>query len=233
MATLQQLQQFNPALRLHSVNSEAFVPYGRVLEGYDWKALLEELRGRNVPEDGNIYVASDEAMERMNIKAELEARHYGGMPVQIGYCNGRNSHLNGLEYHKCSEINVAADDLVLLLGKVQEIRSNRYAAEEQVEAFFIPQGTAIEIYSTTLHFAPCKTKDEGFRCIVVLTAGTNTPFERPVVSGNDEDKLLFMRNKWLLAHPERRPLIEKGAFPGIIGSNFNVIYKDEEDNRNG
>lgn len=233
MVNLQQLQQWNPHVKLFTVHSDAFIPYGRILEGYKWAELLTELEDRQVPEEGNIYVASDEAMEQLDIRAELEARHYGGMPIQIGYCNGRNSQLNGLEYHKCSEINVAADDLILLLGRVQDIKGGSYAAAERVEAFFVPQGTAIEIYSTTLHFGPCKTKDEGFRCIVVLAAGTNTPLDKPVTAGNDEDKLLFMRNKWLLAHPERKPLIDKGAHPGIEGANVRVIYKNEGDIKNG
>ena len=46
------------------------------------------------------------------------------MPIQIGYCNGPNSTLNGLEYHKSSEINIAITDMVLLLGKVQEVENN-------------------------------------------------------------------------------------------------------------
>jgi hypothetical protein len=36
------------------------------------------------------------------------------------------------------------------------------------------------------------------------------------------DKLLFARNKWLLAHPERKPLMERGAWPGIIGNNIEI-----------
>ncbi len=31
-----------------------------------------------------------------------------------------------------------------------------------------------------------------------------------------------MKNKWLVAHPERRILIERGAFAGIMGENIAI-----------
>ena len=40
----------------------------------------------------------------------------GGCKTQIGICHGYNTFLNALEYHNCSEINVAATPLVLLLA---------------------------------------------------------------------------------------------------------------------
>ena len=46
------------------------------------------------------------------------SKSFGEMEIQIGYCNGHNSMLNALEYHKSSEINVAATDAVLLLGSI-------------------------------------------------------------------------------------------------------------------
>jgi hypothetical protein len=33
-----------------------------------------------------------------------------------------------------------------------------------------------------------------------------------------------MKNKWLIAHPDREVLIQKGAYPGIIGGNVRVYY---------
>lgn len=46
---------------------------------------------------------------------------YGGMPIQIGYCNGHNHLLNAVEYHRDSEINIAVTDMILILGKEQDI----------------------------------------------------------------------------------------------------------------
>src|SRR5699024_12860421 len=42
------------------------------------------------------------------------------------------------------------------------------------EAFLVPAGTMIEVYATTLHYAPCSAQEKGFRCVVILPKGTNT-----------------------------------------------------------
>lgn len=220
---LQRIQALNPHIPIHSAFDDAFRPFGRVLAGFDFSELIGLMEHKDVPADGNVYVASDPELEHTSVRTAVQNNLYGAMDIQIGYCNGRNSTLNGLEYHKCSEINIAATDLVLLLGRVQDIRRNQYAAE-QVLGFYLPRGTAVELYQTTLHFAPCKLADDGFKCIVILTRGTNEPLTGPVERVSEEDELLFMRNKWLLAHPERKALIERGAYPGIAGSNIEIRY---------
>jgi len=106
-----------------------------------------------------------------------------------------------------------------LVGKLQDVVDGKYKSED-VEAFFVPKGVALQLYETTLHFAPCKTETEGFKCIVILPRGTNEPLENDKTKYGD--KLLFARNKWLLAHPERKPLMEKGAWPGITGDNIEI-----------
>lgn len=203
--------------------SEEFKKYGRVIEGYNPSLLLDILENdTNVPNDGNIYIASDLKMEALSIKEELQNNFYGGMEIEVGYCNGNNSTLNGLEYHKGSEIDIPSTDMVLLLGNVWDIKNNTYDSS-LVEAFFIPKGMMVELYGTTLHFAPCKLSKDGFKSIIVLPKGTNTPIE--LKEGRiGEDRLLFMRNKWLIAHPQREVLVNKGAYPGIIGENIEVIY---------
>jgi len=217
------LQALNPHLSLFYVQSEAFRPYGRILNGYDFNEVLQRMKQTAIPAEGNIYLTSVKHLEQTAIKGQLQQHLYGGMEIQIGYCNGRNSNLNGLEYHKGSEINVAVTDLVLLLGKVQDIRDSKYSTEH-IQAFFIPQGTAVELYQTTLHFAPCKVTDDGFKCIIILPKGTNEPLEHKSEAITEEDELLFMTNKWLLAHPERKILIDWGAYPGIVGDNILMMY---------
>ena len=48
------------------------------------------------------------------------------MPMQLGFCWGYNDTMNALEWHTCSEINVATDDLILLLGDIRDIEDERY-----------------------------------------------------------------------------------------------------------
>ena len=145
------------------------------------------------------------------------------MPIQIGFCNGRNTTYNGFEYHKCSEINYAATDFMLVLGHVWDIKENTYNVKD-ASVFFVPGGRAIEIYQTTLHLSPCRTCDEGFRAVVVLARGTNTPLEKRELCADSETRLLLQKNKWVIAHPEREALISQGAFPGVIGENKELFY---------
>jgi len=217
---INELKKLNPDLDLKEVNDRSFKEYGKIISGYDFAGLLSYMeRETPVPEEGNIYKASVPEMEAFPVCERLMNEFYGEMPIQAGYCNGRNSSLNGLEYHIGSEIDVAVTDLVLLLGKLQDVADGHFHSEK-VDAFFVLKGTALQLYETTLHFSPCKTSPDGFKCIVVLPRGTNEPL---VNAGNKQsDRLLFARNKWLLAHPERKNLIEKGAWPGITGDNIEV-----------
>ena len=185
-------------MKIQNVADDAFRRYGKVLEGYDFTELLKEMKHTPVPEDVT-YVPSVEEMEALPVAKELQNKGYGGLPIEIGYCNGHNKKLNGLEYHRSSEINVAVTDLVLLIGHQQDVEKDFTYDTSKVEAFLVPAGTAIEVYATTLHYAPCHVNESGFQCVVVLPKGTNTEltFEK---AAEGEDKLLTAKNKWLIGH---------------------------------
>ena len=208
-------------MKIHRVTDPAFRPYGKVMEGYDFTELLDKLREvSDKPANRTLYVPSDAAREELPIMQELRDRAYGGMPIQIGYCNGNNYVLNCLEYHRDSEINVAADDAILVLGLMKDVIDGEYDTNK-VEAFLVPAGMGVEVYATSLHYAPCTTEgSDGFRVIVVLPRGTNT--EMPEITPQClEDQWLFARNKWLLAHPEA-PEATRGAYVGLKGPNPDV-----------
>ncbi len=211
-------------VKIYSVFDKEFEEYGSVVEGFDFTPWIDYLKNKtSVPEKNNIYVASDSEMEQGKLFDDVQNILYGGMPAQVGYCNGRNSTYNGFEYHKCSEINVAATDFMLVLGLKRQIKDNKfYVGNEKV--FFVPAGTAIEMYQTTLHLSPCKVCDEGFKDVVVLIKGTNTPLEKRVADGNRESELLLQKNKWVIAHKDREPLIRQGAYAGLIGENKQLKY---------
>lgn len=217
---LSELKRKNEHIKIYEPVEPEFLQYGRVI-GYDFADLIGYMSEKtSIPPEGNIYIPSDEGMEKFSIKEKIEKEVYGEMPIQIGYCNGQNQSLNGLEYHKGWEINIAVTDLILLLGKVQDIRSNQYHSE-MVQTFFISKGTAVELYGTTLHFAPCKVHPEGFKNIVILPRGTNEPLEHPKKS-KPEEAALFAKNKWLLVHPENEKMVKKGALVGIKGENIRI-----------
>ena len=221
--TIERLNQVND-VKVLSVNSPEFAPYGRIVTGYDFSNLIKYMENETaIPENGNVYLASVPEMEADPAKEHMENVLYGGMPIQIGYCNGRNTTYNGFEYHKGSEINIAVTDFMLVLGHTWLIKDNTYRVED-AQVFFVEKGTAIEMYQTTLHLSPCRTCDEGFKDIVVLPKGTNTPWPHGEDLPEGEARLLLQRNKWVIAHPEREPLIRQGAFPGLLGENKALNY---------
>ena len=206
-------------MEIYSVYDEDFVPYGRVLQGYRTKELIEAMEKIPLPAEGTAYEPSIRELEDCEIFKEFENRGYGGMPVQLGMCWGRNAKLNCLEYHRDSEINIGDTDFILLLAMVQEIEDGELDTEN-VMAFEVPAGVPVEIYATTLHYAPCETKESGFRVAVVLPRGTNT--EMPVFEPKtEEDKWMAARNKWLLAH-EDAPEARSGAYIGLYGDNIEI-----------
>jgi hypothetical protein len=174
----------------------------------------------SLPENGVAYEPSIPALETCGISAALQNNAYGGMPVELGMCWGRNTKLNCLEYHRDSEFNLGAEDFILLLAKQDEIRDGRLDTT-CVKAFRAPAGVLVEVYATTLHYAPCHSdSSKGFRVLVVLPKGTNT--EKPEIKVlNEEDELLWGRNKWLLAHPESDEALQ-GAFIGLVGQNIDI-----------
>ena len=204
-------------MELLNVSSPEFRPYGRVISGYDVSGLMKAMESTPLPE-GVVYVASVPGLEALPIGRELSDGIYGQMGIQLGYCNGHNKKLNALEYHRDSEVNLAVTDLVLLLGRQQDIEEDLTYDTSKVEAFLVPAGTGIEAYATTLHYAPCHVNESGFQCVVVLPRGTNTEIDFPM-SEDGEDGLMTARNKWLIAHEDAK--IE-GAFNGLKGENITL-----------
>jgi hypothetical protein len=222
---LKQLNEKND-VEILSVRDTRFESYGRIIDGFDFSELLDYMEEQTeIPENGNIYTASVSEMENTDIAEKVKDLIYGEMPIEIGYCNGRNTTYNGFEYHKGSEINIAVTDFMLVLGHSWEIKENTYKIED-AKVFFVEKGTAIEMYQTTLHLSPCRVCDEGFKDIVILPRGTNTPLEKKeqCLCENSEGCLLLQKNKWVIAHPEREPLIRQGAYPGLLGENKELFY---------
>ena len=213
-------------MKIKSVFSHSFEKYGKVLKGYDVADLLNKLEETTKkPDDSVIYEPGDSVLESLPIAKELSDNAYGGMPVQIGYCNGNNTKLNCLEYHRGAEINIPANDIVLLVAPLQSVKNGKLNTSA-VEAFFVPKGLAVLVYETTLHYAPCnavsqgQVSKEGFRVVIVLPKDTNTA--KPEIKEIDfEDKLLWAKNKWLIAHPDSNEAKE-GAFVGLSGVNIDI-----------
>lgn len=214
-------------MQIHEITEPIFRQYGKVIKNLDTAELEGAMLKKQCPDDV-IYVASDAELEKLACAKKIQYIAYGEVPIQIGYCNGHNLKLNGLEYHRCSELNMACgSDAVLFLGKQSDIKVDFTYDTANVLAFRLPQGVFVEIFATTLHYAPCHVSEDGFRVVVVLGRGTNEELEfkhetdiDPKHGQPDEDRLLMAKNKWLLAHPDGRQ--DKDAFLGLIGENISL-----------
>ncbi len=206
-------------LTIKPVTDTAFHVYGKVVTGYDAGELLEKMKETPLPDDV-VYVPSVAELEELAVSKEMEKKLYGQLPIQVGYCNGHNKKLNAAEYHRSSEINIAVTDLILILGRQQDITPDYTYDSGKMEAFLVPAGTVIEVYATTLHYAPCHAEEGGFRCVVILPKDTNTDLEPAGETVNEEDRLLFAKNKWLIGHKEGG--LPEHAYIGITGENLSV-----------
>ena len=206
-------------MKIWSVYDEAFKAYGRVVTGYKTQGIMEALKKTPVT-DAVVYVPSDASVEAAPDAAAVMDGLFGGMPCQLGWCNGHNTRLNCLEWHRDSEFNLGTGEFVLLLAKIDDIVDNKLDTAK-VMAFKAPAGVLIEVYATTLHYAPCHVdKAAGFQVLVALPRGTNTDY-RPADGANVLDATLWARNKWLLAHADASEAAD-GAYVGLVGVNTDI-----------
>lgn len=215
---LERLKKLNPELKFYDVKDSEFVSYGRIIEGLDITEIVKEAEKMPKVENGSSYIPSVESFEELKIATEIQNEYFGTLPAQIGYCWGHNNLLNATEWHTSSEINIAITPIVLILGHIWDIENGKMDSSK-FKAFYLPAGTAVEVYATSLHFCPCEVCAEGFGCVVGLPKGTNTD-----LTEETQDKLLFRKNKWIIAHEDNKDLIEKGVVGSITGVNYEIKY---------
>lgn len=208
-------------MKFYSVFDPAFKPYGQVVKGLD-ETVSEILTAlATTPCTDHVeYVPYDDCLQELPAMVEVSEHCFGGMPVQLGWCNGHNTMLNCLEYHRDSEFNLGTEDFILLLARQEEIEDG-ILDTAKVKAFKVPAGVMVEVYATTLHYAPCHADaDKGFRVLVALPWLTNT--DRPNIENlTAEDEIMTARNKWLLAHPDSSEA-KGGAKVGLKGENIDI-----------
>ena len=207
-------------MKIHQITDAKFAPYGKMIEDYPVQELLSALESETPLPEGCDYMPEEAAIQMLPAALALEKTLFGGLPVQFGWCNGHNTKLNCLEYHRSSEILLGTEDFILLVAKEEEIE-NGLLDTSMVKAFRAPAGVLVEIFATTLHYAPCQVdREKGFRVLIMLPKGTNMakPNITPVTQ---EDKMLIACNKWLLAHAETNEA-KAGAWVGLTGRNIDL-----------
>ncbi len=208
-------------MHIYSVTDPQFRPYGRIVTGLEDAAqeICRVLETTPLPE-GVGYVPEEATLQSIPAAALVRDHLFGGMPCQLGWCNGHNSRLNCLEYHRDSEFNLGTQDFILLLARQDEIADGMLDTGK-VKAFRVPAGVLVEVYATSLHYAPCHADPaKGFQVLIALPKGTNTDMPLITKRGGD-DPLLWAKNKWLLAHPDSSEA-KDGAWAGLTGENIDI-----------
>lgn len=147
-------------MHIYSVEDSEFKSYGNVWDNVPSELtspVLEALSATPIPE-GSKYVASAPELEGVKDADKLGFLMYGGRPFQFGWCNGHNTRLNCLEYHRASEFNLGARDFILLVALVGRSRtasstpraSRRSACRPaRSSRFSTPRFTTRRAWSTT------------------------------------------------------------------------------------
>ena len=147
-------------MKIQNVTDASFRKYGRVISEIDFSELITAMEKSPLPDDV-VYEPSVDYLEATSLMDKMQTVYYGELPIQIGYCNGHNHLLNAVEYHRSSEVDIACTDLILLIGSQQDITDDYTYDTNKIEAFLCPKGVGVELYATTLHYAPCSVGDAG------------------------------------------------------------------------
>jgi hypothetical protein len=222
---LTRLQAANPALGILPVSDPSFARYGRVLDGLDASEIIARAQAILPASEKVVYEPSVAALEApCAFSTAVQRAVFGGMPVQVGWCYGRNLRMGALEYHKGIEVNVCLTDVVLLVGDLRDVQFGEAITYDtrQVAAYYAPAGAVLEFHTWNLHFAPIHAQQAtGFATLVYLPRGANEPLPF-AVGKRGEARLLLAVNKWLIAHPGAADLVARGAYAGLAGDDIVV-----------
>jgi len=220
---LKKLNDLNPGRNIVSIFDDSFKEFGMVHEGFKIDTILDYIKRNNIVADDVVYIADVPEM-RKELAGQMDPileSIYAGMEVQTGVCYGRNSILNGLEYHQGSEVYVLGAGMVMMLGLDEDIKWPQGTYDSSlIKFFYAHKDSIIELRGGCMHYAGVNVyQKEGINVIINLLNKTNTPIDFKVGS-QDRDKLLIAKNTWFIAHPEYEPARNAGWHLGITGENF-------------
>ncbi len=221
---IEQVRRNNPDKQIMTTSDPGFGKFGAVHSDLPVSDLMHRSLQLFHQSETTRYVTSEIELEATEEAFLINQRIFGELPIQIGCCWGVNSCLNGMEYHKSSELVIAATDLVLMLGRIQDIDHQGRWNSSLTEFLYMAAGEAVELYATTLHLAPCRISQEQFIALIILPKGTNEP-----LAGGPAGTL-WKQNKWMLAHREG-PAAGQGAPALITGENRCLAWSVDSGNR--
>ena len=208
------IKKMNPQLVIKEIDNSSFKTYGRI-----WHENVQEavayMEKKSVQNE-NKYEPSVAELEQLSSIKKLSQTIYGGLPIIVGSVTGKNKVLNGMEYHQGSETIIAITYFILIVGHVWDMICDTYDTS-LCEIFFVPKGTIVVCFSTTLHYTPVSVNRQGFKTICILLQGTGDLAEQ-------RNGILKKKNKWFIAHPENLEKIQAGDYPGLLGAMIKINY---------
>jgi hypothetical protein len=224
---LNEIKNLNSNYDLNSILDPSFKEFGRVLDSTPYKNLYELLKINTEITESNVYVASEAKLFDKSAY-DFASTFFGGIDIQIGYCNGMNQTLNGMEYHKSPEIIVAGSDILLFLAKPSDLKDFSTFDQSDAKVFFAKEGSVFALNPEILHLSPSCVHKSGFKSAIILPKGTNLDLGNKEESNLDkESQILFKNNKWMISHKDRKQLVSQGVKIGITGINSRLIPLDD------
>ena len=223
---LEKLREKNPGLTIHTVDETLFSDYARIVTSPVFSSLSDYIDKNTVVTERNVYVADIPELHTAETDAALSV-FFGGMKVQIGYCNGCNFSMNGVEYHKSPELTIAITDCLMWWTNPKYLVDFNHVDSSASDLFFIPAGCSFLLNPSVLHLAPCRVDSNGYKTVIILPFGTNMPIEDSLkqsfrASGDPEASILHMTNKYMITHKDWEPLVKQNVHIGLTGQNRSV-----------
>lgn len=215
---LKTLQVLNPNYQIQSIDNESFQTFGKIIDEDINDVIAYVSTNVHPPKLGNCYQPSVLAIEQISSIQNISQKVYGYMEIMAGIVAGHNHVFNGIEYHQGSETIIAVTDYILVVGHIWDMHENTYDSS-LCQIYYVPKGTVVECFSTTLHYTPICVSDEGFLTICLLLKGTGDVLDQRL-------GILKKKNKWFIAHSENKEKVQSGDFPGLIGNMIKIKYKE-------
>jgi len=216
MNSLEEFRKLNPEYKILSIEDPDFKKYGTVYDNYDIGEVTEYMnKNVEISSPENFYTPSNVELEKIPVIQKMGNDIYAFMPIEAGECTGQSTNFSAIEYHQGSETNIMLTDVIMVLGQRATLDTKGvYSPRDDGQIFFVPAGTVVEFYSSTLHYAPIKVHDSGFSIIVMLIKGSNEELPAGFKSDN---KRIVKQNKFQLVDPSRKDKIAIGVQVGLTG----------------
>lgn len=214
MTKLEDFRKANPDLNILDASDPSFAEFG-VKYDYPLDEIESVMSKVAMPVEGSSYLQKIPELEATATIKAIGRDVFAGMPIDAGATIGHSDNFSAFEYHQCSELNIMLDDVLMVLAKRQVLdQKGEINPQEDGKLFYVPKGSIIELYNTTLHYAPIQITKAGYKVIVVVLHGTNSPLPEGFKSDNPR---VVKQGKFQVVHPVRKDKIAQGYQVALSG----------------